>query len=179
MQPAMRLRTIARDDIEELAALVAEAWAGYRSFAPKGWRPPKAEAQSAALSRWIEDPDFWGELASREGELAGHATFIPAARHTLVANEDPGLAHLGHMFVRPEHWGTGVAARLMERALEAATKRGYWSMRLFVPEGQARARRFYAREGFGQVGEPLDMGVGLSVLEYRRPLEGGDTRTRA
>jgi GNAT superfamily N-acetyltransferase len=131
------------------------------------------------LRRWIEDPDFWGEVASRDGELAGHATFIPAARHTLLAEEEAGLAHLGNMFVRPAHWGTGVASRLMERALGAAAARGYRSMRLFVPEGQSRARRFYAREGFGAVGDPFDPGFGLPVLEYRRPLDRGDTRARA
>jgi predicted GNAT family N-acyltransferase len=37
--------------------------------------------------------------------------------------------------------------------------------------GQARARRFYAREGFIAVGEPFEFGVGVPALEYRRSLE--------
>jgi hypothetical protein len=41
-------------------------------------------------------------------------------------------------------------------------------MRLFVPAGQARARRFYAREGFVAVGKPFEFGLGLPVLEYQR-----------
>jgi hypothetical protein len=44
-------------------------------------------------------------------------------------------------------------------------------MRLFVPVGQERARRFYTREGFIAVGEPFDPGLGLPMLEYQRSLE--------
>jgi hypothetical protein len=41
-------------------------------------------------------------------------------------------------------------------------------MRLFVPVGQARVRRFYEREGFTATGEPFDTGLKLPLLEYRR-----------
>jgi hypothetical protein len=40
-----------------------------------------------------------------------------------------------------------------------------------VAAGQARARRFDAREGFVAFGEPFKFGLGLPVLEYRRSLE--------
>ena len=43
-------------------------------------------------------------------------------------------------------------------------------MRLYTPAGQARARRFYEREGFAAAGGPQDRGLGLPVIEYRRPL---------
>jgi hypothetical protein len=43
-------------------------------------------------------------------------------------------------------------------------------MRLFVAVGQARARRFYTREGFVAVGEPFEFGLGLPSLEYQRRL---------
>jgi hypothetical protein len=41
-------------------------------------------------------------------------------------------------------------------------------MRLFVAVGQARARRFYTREGFIEVGEPFEFGLGLPAIEYQR-----------
>ncbi|MFI4977057.1 MAG: GNAT family N-acetyltransferase [Solirubrobacterales bacterium] len=121
------------------------------------------------LQRWIADPDFWGELASEERTLAGHATFIPA-RRSLRPAPDPSLAHLGHLFVKPEYWGSGAAAELLARAVDAAIARGFASMRLFVPVGQARARGFYAREGFMAVGGPFELGLGLPALEYQRSL---------
>lgn len=170
MAEALAFREIVSDDIAELAGLVADAFAGYRRFAPVGWQPPSASEQVAVLRGWIADPDFWGELASDAQMLVGHATFIPAARHSFQAVPDPAIAHLGHLFVRPRYWGSGVAAQLLARASTAAGARGFAAMRLFVPVGQGRARRFYAREGFVAVGEPFDFGLGLAVLEYQRSL---------
>jgi GNAT superfamily N-acetyltransferase len=165
------LRDVGCDDIEELAALVADAFVGYRAFAPADWQPPSAGEQSRVLQHWIADSQFWGELASDQRALIGHATFVPAARHSFRAAPDPTLAHLGHLFVRPRYWGSGVATQLLAHAMTAAGARGFATMRLFVPAGQARARRFYAREGFVAVGEPFDFGLGLPVFEYRRLLE--------
>jgi GNAT superfamily N-acetyltransferase len=167
---ATTFRPIAPDAVDELAALVADAFVGYLSFAPEHWQPPPVSMQARGLQRWVGDPDFWGELARDGQTLIGHATFIPAARHSFRAEPDPGLAHLGHLFVRQAYWGTGVAAQLLGHALLAAASRGYAAMRLFAPVGQTRARRFYAREGFRAVGKPFDPALGIPVLEYRRPL---------
>jgi GNAT superfamily N-acetyltransferase len=167
-------REIARDDISELAALVADAFAGYRAFAPADWQPPLADEQVSVLQGWMADPGFWGELASDERALVGHATFIPAVRHSFQAAQDPALAHLGHLFVKPRYWGSGVATQLLAHATTAAGARGYEAMRLFVPVDQRRARYFYAREGFSAVGEPFDLGHGLPVLEYQRSFQPSD-----
>ena len=49
-------------------------------------------------------------------------------------------------------------------------------MRLFVAAGEARARRFYEREGWLPVGDPFDDPVpGLTMLEYRYTLRDGMT----
>jgi hypothetical protein len=39
-----------------------------------------------------------------------------------------------------------------------------------VPSGQARARRFYEREGWQAAGELFDNPLGLLLVEYRRGL---------
>lgn len=169
MTEALAFRAIVRDDIDELAAAVADAFVGYRVFAPGDWQPPPASEQASVLQGWIADPDFWGELACEERALAGHATFISGARSVRPA-PDASLAHLGHLFVKPEYWGSGVAGELLAHATGAAAGRGFARMRLFVPVGQARARRFYAREGFVAVGEPFEFGLGLPALEYQLSL---------
>jgi GNAT superfamily N-acetyltransferase len=180
MAEALVFRKIAHDDIDELAALIADAFVGYRAFASAGWQPPPASKQARGLQDWIADPGFWGELASEEQTLVGHATFIPATRHSFRAASDPSLAHLGHLFVKPPYWGSGIATQLLDHATSAAASRGFAAMRLFVPTGQARARRFYAREGFIAVGEPFEFGLGLPVLEYQRslaqPAQAGQAR---
>jgi GNAT superfamily N-acetyltransferase len=169
MPEAFTFREISCEDIEELAALVANAFAGYRGFAPAGWHPPTAGDQVGVLQGWIADPDFWGQLALDGQTLVGHATCIPA-RHSFRATLEPALAHLGHLFVKPRYWGTGAATQLLARATSAAATSGFTAMRLYVPAGQARARRFYAREGFVAVGDPFDPGIGLPVIEYQRSL---------
>lgn len=171
MTKALTFRKIALEDIDELAAIVADAFVDYSAFAPAGWLPPSASEQVDVLQRWIADADFWGELASDGGAIAGHTAFVPAARHTSQAVPDSTLAHLGHLFVRPQYWGSGTAAQLLKRAMDAAALEGFVSMRLFVPAGQLRARAFYGREGFLATGEPFDIGLGLPVFEYRCSLE--------
>jgi GNAT superfamily N-acetyltransferase len=167
---ALEFRAITRADIDEAAALVADSFAGYRAFAPAGWQPPHVSEQVRGLQGWIEYPDFWGELACESGALAGHATSIPAMRHSSRAVQDPTLAHLGHLFVKPRYWGSGAATQLLAHATGAAAESGFTTMRLFVAAGQARARQFYAREGFTAAGKPFDFGFGLPMLEYRRQL---------
>jgi GNAT superfamily N-acetyltransferase len=116
------------------------------------------------LDGWIADP---GELALDGSTLVGHATYIPA-RGSFRPTSGPALAHLGHLFVKPRYWGTGAATQLLTHATGAATTSGFTAMRLFVPAGQARARRFYVRERFVLAGDPFDPGIGLPVIEYRR-----------
>ena len=166
----LTFRAVAPEDIDELAGIVAEAFVDYSAFAPSGWLPPPASEQVLVLQRWIAEPDFWGELASDGTPSAGHATFVPAARHSTRPAPEPTLAHLGHLFVRPRYWGSGVATALLRRAAAAAGGAGFSEMRLFVAAGHSRARHFYDREGFHGVGEPFDAGFGLPMLEYRRKL---------
>lgn len=165
----LAFREIVRDDIDELAAFVADSFGGYREFAPAGWNHPTANEQVGVLQGWIADPDFWGELALDGQALVGHATYIPAC-HSFRVTPEPTLAHLGHLFVKPRYWGTGAATQLLAHATSAAATRGFTAMRLFVPTGQARSRHFYARENFVAVGEPFDPGIGLPVIEYQRSL---------
>jgi hypothetical protein len=64
-----------------------------------------------------------------------------------------------------------LAYRLHGAACEAAAARGYTAMRLFTPAGQARARRFYEREGWTLVDGPYpDEELRMDVVEYRRTL---------
>lgn len=119
----------------------------------------------------LPDPEWWCMVAEEDGAAVGTVAFMPASQHRR-ASEEPGLAHLLNLFVRPPLWGTGLAARLHAAAIAEATARGYTAMRLFTPAAQARARRFYERESWTPAGEPHvedDLG-GLEIVEYRRRL---------
>ena len=50
-------------------------------------------------------------------------------------------------------------------------------MRLFTPAGQARARRFYEREGWVQAGAEFhEPALGLALVEYRYALASSSRR---
>ena len=113
--------------------------------------------------------DVWCVLAEDGDALAGHVAIMDAARH-FKPPQRPGTGHLWQLFVREPWWGTGLAAQLLALAVERAGADGYERMRLFTPAGQARARRFYEREGWSAE-EPFDdADLGLRLVEYRRSL---------
>jgi GNAT superfamily N-acetyltransferase len=158
------------DDARPMGEVTAEGFETYRDFAPTGWSPPSTEDEIERLRELLADGQVWYLVAEVDGDLVGHVGFLPAARaHRPVA--DPALAHFRQLFVRPAHWGTGLAARLHAAAIEEAIARGYAAMRLFTPAGQARARRFYEREGWTLAAEPaFDERFGLEIAEYRHAL---------
>ncbi len=162
-------------DAEQLGQAIAEGFQSYLSFAPAGWTPRSSSDETELVRGLLERDDFccllaWAERAGAERVLAGHVAFLPASRAWREV-EDPDLAHLRQLFLAPDFWGAGLARTLHTRALRAARGRGFTAMRLFTPTGQARARRFYEREGWTVNGEPFcDPGFGLQLVEYRRSL---------
>jgi GNAT superfamily N-acetyltransferase len=157
------------EDAPAVGAGVAAGFEGYREFAPPFWRPPDAAAQVERVRRLIGQGRWWCLLAEHGGELAGQASFVPAAAGPEPV-DDPRLAHLSGLFVEPRWWGSGLASTLHAAALEEASARGFTNIRLFTPAGQARARRFYEREGWVRTDDHRDLAAGLPTLEYRREL---------
>ena len=167
---AFTFRLASVDDAEEVARSAVEGFETYREFAPAGWTPPSLQSETETVRARLEDPDTWCLLAESGDGVAGHVGFLPSARARRPGT-DRGLAHLWQLFVRRPFWGTGLAVRLLHAAVEEAADRGFATMRLFTPAGQARARRFYEREGWTLAQEPFaDADFGLPLVEYRRPL---------
>jgi GNAT superfamily N-acetyltransferase len=156
------LRPAQPAEVPELLDITREGFETYRAFAPPDWRLPDfSEDQVVA----IDDVATW-VVAEEGGEPVGHALLIPADR-SRVPVDDPALGHLMQLFVRRSHWGTGVARDLHAAALAAAPERGFSELRLFTPKQQARARRFYEREGWRAVDERPDPSLGFPIVEYR------------
>lgn len=129
----------------------------------------RTPAERAGAER-VEAERVGVERAGAQRVLAGHVGFLPAIRAWRAVG-DSDLAHLRQLFLAPDYWGTGLARMLHIRALHAACERGFTAIRLFTPTGQARARRFYEREGWTVNGEPFcDPGFGLQLIAYRRSL---------
>jgi GNAT superfamily N-acetyltransferase len=164
------MRPATPGDSEQIATVMQEGFEGYRAFAPPGWEPPDAHAEVERMRGFLDNPEVWCLIAEQGGEPAGHVALMPTRLHE-SPSDVPGLAHFWQLFVRPPWWGTGLATALHAEAVHEAASRGYTAMRLFTPAGQARARRFYEREGWTAAGEPSDaLDFGMPLIEYRRAI---------
>lgn len=158
------LRRAGAGDAAAIAETLAIGFHGYREFAASGWQPPDALSarEVARMRARLATSATWAMIAEEDGLVAGHTGFFPQPGV-------PGSAHLWALFIRPPWWGTGLAAELLGEAIEAAIAQGYRRMRLYTPRDQARARRFYEREGFVPTGwEVLEEPLGLVLVEYAR-----------
>jgi len=164
------LRGAELGDAPALAAGMTEALADYPAFTPAGWTAPSEADEEAHLRVLLADPGVWACVAESGDRIVGQIMLVPAARAARPVDE-PALVHLRNLFVAREHWGGGLATAMHAAAVEAAAQRGYMTMRLFVATGQQRARRFYTREGWADVGAPFfDPRPDLELQEMRRPV---------
>ena len=111
------------------------------------WREAYADlVDPARLAPFLADVDgfverWWGldgrwpvRVADAGDRLVGLASARPASGEA--------VAHLSALYVRREHWSTGLGQRLLDSVLGDAPAT------LEVFRDNARARRFYARNGF-------------------------------
>jgi GNAT superfamily N-acetyltransferase len=169
----MQMRIAAPADAPALVANVADGFASYSAWAPQGWSPPvMGRAETARLEERLAQPGVWSLIAFDGEQVAGHVGLGPT---TL---EDPhpapaGTTNVWQLFVREPWRGRGVAGALMARAVAEAACRGFETMRLWTPEGAARARRFYEREGFVLTGAAHEhTPSGLATVQYARAVSG-------
>lgn len=163
------LRQASAADAGAIAEVVVGEMQRFRGFAPEGWEPPPAAAESAELEPLLGSGRVWSLLAERGGKLVGVVS-VSDARLGSQPSDEPGLAHLRHLFVAREEWGGGLARELHSAALERAREGESTEIRLFTPSGQTRARRFYERRGWQLRGTSTDRRLGLEVCEYRHIL---------
>jgi GNAT superfamily N-acetyltransferase len=163
------MRLARPEDAERLAAVQLEGFESYRSFAPPGWDPPDPWEELDRMREHLGEPEVWCLIAEQDGDVVGQVAFMPARIHGSSPSDEPGLAHFWQLFVREPWWGTGLATALHAEAVREAAARGFTAMRLYTPAGQARARRFYEREGWTAVAtEPADAPeFGMPLVEYR------------
>jgi GNAT superfamily N-acetyltransferase len=118
----------------------------------------RLENFSAALAQRSDDARIL--VAERDEAIVGVATCV----------RDGTTSELRSIYVVPEAWGTGVAQRLMESALDAMRVRGATEATLWVVEANPRARRFYEREGWTLERETRASQLGPREVRYRRTL---------
>ena len=161
------VREGSRSDLSGMADNLMEGFASYRTWTQGEWElPARTEMLLGMMQRFTRDGS-WSLLrlhatASRPGHVM--------ARPELQEDEQTplaGVTRLTHLFVRREHWGSGLAVTLHDLMLDGMRERGFTKAVLWTPIGAARSRRFYEREGWLETGalEP-DSDLGLELMEY-------------
>ena len=93
-------------------------------------------------------------MAHSGQRVAGFVCVVATMRGE--APDDPKPFALIHdIYVKPEHRGAGVANMLMAEAERFARGEGAQVLRLGVLDGNKRARRFYAKQGFREYAHVL------------------------
>lgn len=135
-----------------------------------------AEADLAALTDlWVAAWNATGvaiDFEARRSWLGDHLRALRANGHIIVvglddggrpagfAAIDPKAGRLDQLCVAPAERGSGLAVAL----LDEAKRRAPGALELEVNEANARARRFYEREGFSVVGHGCNAASGLPTL---------------
>jgi GNAT superfamily N-acetyltransferase len=127
------------------------------------------EHEIGYVGAYFERPETRIRLALDDGRLVGVVSFEPSLiRGEEIADEH--LAYLRLIAVDPSRWGSGVATELMGLAVDEMLAAGYAGAYLWCGDANARARRFYEREGWrpdGRTRHHVDWG---RMVGYAREL---------
>jgi ribosomal protein S18 acetylase RimI-like enzyme len=123
----------------------------------------------ADWQRQLGDPAFAVRVAEVDGIPAGYMKIGPVK---LPVDSRSSSMLVDQLYLRPEHHGSGIARELMDWGIAEARRRGAEALYLTVFIDNHRARRFYDRYGFEDVGRYAFM-VGSQADEdiiMRKPL---------
>jgi GNAT superfamily N-acetyltransferase len=171
MSDGFTIRPAQTSDLGTIADNLVEGLSTYRGWTPMAWNPPaRTEMLLGLLQRFPRDGS-WAHVAFRATAPAGHIMFRPD--RDPLDQPRPGIALLTQLFVREQHWGSGLAQQLHALGVAEMVERGFSSGRLLVANGHARAQTFYARQGWEPTGALETSGeLGLELAEYVLALGG-------
>jgi ribosomal-protein-alanine N-acetyltransferase len=148
----VRYRPATADDLEAILALIDRA----------GVEGPSLERDRVRLTDWLVDGGQHNEVAEGDRGVVGYVNL----------RVHDGEAHVTYLFVDPGDQGRGIGARLLDRAVADARRRGHRRVRLTAGVENVRARRFYEREGWRDTGERhRHSALGVEMAHYALELE--------
>jgi putative acetyltransferase len=147
---------------------------GFFLSTPFHLRPYRAEDEDAAIVLWQQTwqraypgIDFAARVAWwRErwrGELVPNAAVVVAEQAQALVGfvTIDAKGYLDQLVVSPDHWGSELANALVDEAKRLSPD----GVTLLVNKDNARAIRFYERNGFAHAGEDVNPTSGRPVLK--------------
>lgn len=167
----MLLRPAEPRDAMNVARVHVRSWqAGYRGLLPDEYLDQlRAEDRAGRYDFSSREPDKpYTVVAVGTDRICGFATTMPA-RDT----DAHGCCELAALYVDPDDWGCGIGAALVAAARARLVECGLSEAILWMLAGNARAMRFYERDGWAADGaqktEPI-WGITVQSQRYRRSL---------
>ena len=165
-------------DAAQVRTFAAHEWPLYRALrlralgdAPEAFGSTLAGEETRTSEDWAWRLNL-GATSGRDHPLVAAVGGVPAGMAwAKVDAANPELVNLFQMWVAPEARGHGVAAALLDAALDWARARGARAMGLGVVCGNDAARRLYERAGFRAIGEPEPQRPGSHRMEQMMRLE--------
>ena len=151
------MATVRPARVEDAAALAALAERTFRATFTEGNSAANMDAHCALRygadiqAREIADPRMRTFVGEHAGELVGYAQLAWDEAPECVAAQRP--ARVQRLYVDAEWHGSGVARDLMSAMLAIAEAGGADAVWLGVWAENRRARAFYGKFGFADVGE--------------------------
>lgn len=108
-----------------------------------------------SFAGYLADPDRRLLIAEDDGVTAGYTMLVfgePSDPDVVASLTLRPTAELSKCYVLPGHHGTGLARQLMAASVSLARDSGAAAVWLGVNEHNARANRFYEKNGFSVVG---------------------------
>lgn len=175
---ATTTRPATLDDATGIAEAHISGWqVAYRSIVPDEFLDTMVLEERTA--HWRENlaaselqdgtPSPSNYVAEVHGQVVGFACVGVFRKDA----DNPQAGELWAMYVHPDHWGARAGYALMQSTMDQFRRESVEQAYLWVLEDNARARRFYERQGwradFETVTEPIG-GVDIVERRYSIPL---------
>ena len=156
MSDQIHIRQAFQDDRKPLTDLsyttFQDAFAHHPKNAPDDLAHYMRQAFSLEqITEELNEPKNFFLLAEIQGELAGYAKLIFDCTESGITAKKP--VELSRLYSHQKFLGKGVGQALMDACFERARDDGCDVMWLGVWEFNPRARRFYEKHGFREVGK--------------------------
>jgi GNAT superfamily N-acetyltransferase len=162
----MLLRPAQPEDALDVARVHVRAWqVGYRGLLPDDYlealRPEQRARRYDFATQDNRKPATLVALA--QGTIRGFATVAPARD-----SDRPDHGEVCALYVDPDWWGHGVGAALIAAARKRLFAQGFRCASLWLLAGNARAERFYRKDGWQPDGHRrIDQVWAVTVDEFR------------
>ena len=145
------------DDIAAIGSIYAASWKfAYRGIVPQMY------LDQLTNHRWVtalNENRYDAFILVDNGQYIGTSSICPARDADMA-----GWGEVISLYLLPEYFGKGCAAVLFNHALNVLRETGFQCIYLWALAENARARRFYEKQGFRWNGDTTAVTIGGKAL---------------